>query len=304
MKKLLIVMLISIIAVTLLLASGCEKEPVTLENSWDVPDYVTSGTVVSGLSALTVFNEALANYNDAEYMTFIRSMDFDAGIAGKQQTIDITKYNNGSTFTQGTKQGTGAGESYDATRFYYDGTNAFECKVREDAAETRFPALGTEDWSGLTYAAYDATDKSVSDKLTEIKRFSLYVFNLDTLSDNHNDSVYLLDGKYYICLTIDCMDITTGGVQKAVEDDIMSGLGANAVAGSFEWKADTKLYMELTKIDDQFYITARNLQENYQADQKQFGIDIPVECTQVTSGTYAYEESYSEITDLEKMDKA
>jgi len=300
MKKIsLIVSLLLIISMTMFFTS-CNDEKPELSNSWDVPDYATQGEIEDGLSALTVFNEALQNYYDAENMVFIRSMDFDAGAIATQQTIDITKFNGDLAFTQGTKQGTVAGKSFDANRFYYDGTNAYQCPVRGDDAESRFPALGTENWEGLTYSPYDDSEKSVETKLTEIRNFTLYVINQDTLADSHDDKVYELDDKYYICLTIDCMGIEEDTTQKVVEEDIMRGLGDTAKPGTFEWVSDTKLYLEITEIDGEYYITARSLQENYKAVQT----ILPVTCVQVTSGTYSYDAEVAQITAAEKMDKA
>lgn len=280
--------------------SSCRRD-VELSTSWEVPDYIGEGEVVEGLNALEIFDLALENYYEAEYMVFVRSMDFRAPlISTTQQTIDITKCYGDEVFTQGTKQGSGFGKSHDATRFYYDGANAYELKIRGKDAEQRFPALEQEDWSDLTYSEYDDSEKDLETKLEEIRNFTLYVINEDTLADDHDNKVYEMDDKYYICLTIDCMDIELGTTQKAVEEDIMRGLGDTAKEGTFEWKSNTKLYLEITEIDDKYYITARSLQENYSAVQAV----LPVTCDQITSGTYSYDADDAAITDKEKMDKA
>lgn len=294
MKKIISFIIISIIVFSVtLLSCGCNKHEYTLENSWEVPDY-TSGEVKDGLSALSVFNKALENYNNAEYITYIRSMDFEAGIFANQQTIDITKFYENEIFYQGTKQGEKLGKSNVGQRFYYDGVDAYE--IYEDSEE-RFPSLGTEKWDDLEYKKYNAEELSVEDKLKDLRNFTLYTINEDTLSDNHDDKVYNYDDKLYICLTFDCMNIETDGIQKAVEEAIMKGLGSSAKPGTFEWKSDTKLYLEITEIDNEYYITARNLQENYQAVQA----IAPVECNQITSGRISYSESDSQIIDSEKL---
>lgn len=301
MKKIISIILSIILIISLTaLATGCKKQKVELKNSWDVPDYINQGSVVEGKSALTLFNEALENHNNAEFMTYIRSMDFDAGIVATQQTIDITKISSGKVFTQGTKQGTAAGKTNDASRFFYDGTKAYELKVKDKDSETRFPELGSEDWSGLEYSDYDTTDKSVSDKLKDIKNFSLYVINEDTLADSHDDKVYKYNDKYYICLTINCMGIDEGTTQKDVEEDIMRGLGSTAKSGTFEWVSDTKIYLEITEDQGKYYFSARNQQENYKAVQA----ILPVTCEQVVSGTYAFDSENAEITAEEKLNKA
>lgn len=147
MKRIITIVLAFVIVLSMtLMLSSCDKTKVELENSWDVPDYTTEGTVVSSMSAIALFLEALDNYYAADNVVFVRSMDFVAGVVGTQQTIEITKFNNDKVFHQSTKQGTGAGKTNEGTRFYFNGTNAY--KVVEDSS-TRFPSLGTEDWSGM-----------------------------------------------------------------------------------------------------------------------------------------------------------
>ena len=301
MKTKIAITVITIIAFVGLMTLALLDVKVDLENSWDPPQYTEEGTIQTGMSAYALFSEALDNYYSAEDVIFVRSLDFTAGsgvlILGTQQTIEITKFSGNSVFHQVTKQGYLAGASNEGYRFYFDGTNGYEYK--EDS-ETRFPELGVEDWDGLSYGPYQDEEMTSQQKADDLRQFSSYVITEDTLSASHDDNVYLLDGKYYISITINCMDIELNGVQAAVEESIMSGLGATAEPGSFLWREDTVIFLEITKIGDDYFFTARNMKENYSA--RQSGLRVP--CTQSISGSYAYDQSVVAITDDEKMNLA
>jgi hypothetical protein len=282
-----------------LTVASCDKDiDYNLESSWDVPDY-TSGEVQSGMSAYDLFVEALENYEAAENFVYMRSFEFDAGAIGTQQSMEVTKFSGDEAFYEVTKQGTSLGKVNYGNRFYSDGTTMHEIPSADRDSETKFPSLGNADWSGLEYGDYEG-DMTLSEKYVDLKKFSDYVITRDTLSDSHDDKVYEYNDKYYICITIDCMGIEEGTTQLAVEDAIMDGLGDKAVAGSFEWEGDTKIYMEITMVEDEPYITAKNMREFYKAVQA----ILPVSCQQVTSGTYSYNPEDCVITDLEKMNLA
>jgi len=273
-----------------------------LENSWTPPDYETLGVEQADLNALSLFNEALQNYYDAENVIFVRSLNFKAGLGllsvATQQTIEITKINGDETFHQVTKQGTLLGKTNEGYRFYASGTNGYEFKEDND---TRFPKLGVEDWSELTYEPYAGT-LSLTDRVDELKRFLDYTINLDALSSNHNNKVYKYKNKFYLSFTINCMNTPLGGIHSAVEESIMNALGDNALPGTFEWKADTKLYIEISLIDGKYLITARRLEENYAA--KQPSSNLTIQTLQSISGSYSYNSLYTAITEAEKMNLA
>ena len=101
MKKAInILIILSLIISMGVIMSSCRRD-VELSTSWEVPDYIGEGEVVEGLNALEIFDLALENYYEAEYMVFVRSMDFRAPlISTTQQTIDITKCYGDEVFTK------------------------------------------------------------------------------------------------------------------------------------------------------------------------------------------------------------
>ncbi len=244
-----IVVIVTIAALGALVFLGASGATVELENSWDPPDYQEEGSEAEGLSALELFNQALENYYNAEYFIHMFSLDFKAGLGSitvaTQQTIEIVKYAKGKVFNQVTKQGTGLGKVYEGNRFYFDGTEGYSI---EESSKDRFPKLGDEDWEGLEYSVYSSTEKTAAKNAESIVNFSSYVIDEANLSPAHNDKVYFLSGKYYFSITINCLGIQTGTIQKVIEDGIMAALGDNAVPGSFAWKEDTVLSLEVTKI--------------------------------------------------------
>lgn len=298
-----IVVVIIIAALGGMVFLGAGSAGVVLENSWTPPDYQTEGSVVEGLGAYDLFSQALDNYNNADNFIHVFSLDFKAGllplVLATQQTIEIVKHQNGKVFKQVTKQGTGLGEVYEGSRFYFDGTNGYEFV---DTTEERFPKLGEENWAGLEFASYSNEEKTIEEKVEDVLNFSSYVIDEDNLSLAHDDKVYLLDGKYYISITIKCLGIQTGTVQKSVEDAIMGALGDNIIPGSLVWKADSVLSLEISKIDGKYYITASHLFEKYTA--KQAGTNINTGGEQTTSGTYAYSASAAAITTEELLNLA
>ncbi|MGI6213345.1 MAG: hypothetical protein ACOYIQ_02190 [Christensenellales bacterium] len=301
LKIILVVIIIAALGAMVFIASSDVQ--VNLETSWTPPDYETEGTVVEGLSAYEVFTQALENYYNAENFIFMASFDFKAGlppfVLATQQTIEITKYQNGKVFHQVTKQGTGLGKVNEGYRFYFDGENGYEIN---ESSKDRFPALGTEDWSGLEYAAYENEEKTSAQEAENIVNFSRYVITPETLADTHNDKVYQMGGKYYLSLTVNCLGIETGTVQSVIEEAIIDGLGSNVVPGTLTWLQDSVLTLEITKISGQYYITARRLSEKYQA--KQAGTGAVTSSEQYFSGTYAYTAGVSTITAEELMNLA
>ena len=299
--KIIFVVLIILALTAMTVIALLDGPKVDLENSWDPPEYKEEGTIQSGMSAYTMFMAALENYYDAEHLVFLRSLDFHAAasvlVVATQQTIELTKFNSDKVFHQVTKQGTLLGASFEGHRFYYDGNDAFDFT---EASSTRFPELGVEDWDGLAYAPYVSEKFTTAEKLDDLRLFSSYTINESTLSQNHDDNVYKLNNKYYISITLDCMEISVGGIQAAVEESIMDALGDAAQAGSFRWEADTVIYLEITEVGGEYFITARNMQETYSAIQQ--GIRVGV--NQTISGTYSYNASDADITEAEKMNKA
>ncbi len=295
-----IVVIVIVAALGVMVFLGAGDAGVVLKNSWTPPDYQTEGSIVEGLGAYDLFTQALDNYNNANNFAHVFSLDFKAGllpiVLASQQTIEIVKYQEGKVFKQVTKQGTGLGEVYEGSRFYFDGTNGYEVV---DTTEDRFPELGDEDWTGLEFAPFSSENETAIEKAEDILNFSSYVIDEDNLSPSHNDKVYLLDGKYYISITINCLGIQTGTIQKSVEDAIMGALGDNIIPDTLVWKADSVLTLEISKIDGNYYITASSLYEKYTA--KQAGTNINTGGEQTTSGTYAYTSAAATITSEELL---
>ncbi len=297
-----IVVRVVILALGALIFLGASGATVELENSWTPPDYQEEGEVVAGLSALDVFLQAVDNYYNAEYFKHVYSLDFKAGLGSiplaTQQTIEIVKFEKGKIFNQVTKQGSGLGKTNEGSRFYFDGSEGYS--ISEDSKE-RFPKLGEEDWEGLQFSVYSSAEKTATEKAISVKKFTSYIIDADNLSPAHNDKVYLLGGKYYFAITINCLGIDAGTIQKVVEDGIMDALGDNAEPGSFAWKEDTVLSLEVSKIGEGYYITASNLNEKYTAKQSN---GIVTTGGQVTSGTFSYSASAAIISTEELLNLA
>ncbi len=292
-------LIVIVLAVTLcfgLFGCGKEFDMSTLETSWEVPDY-ESGEVVADMSAFDLYIDAVENYYNEDYIWYGRSFSFEAGggILATQQSVEITKYNNGNIFNQIVKDGTKLGKEDLGRRYYYDASDnkTYQAESKDD--KTNFATIADANWAGLSdYAEKDTGDDATASANDKMAFTSYVITSRDNLSSSHNDTVYKIGDKYYICMTIKCMEIEEGTVQATVEQEIEDGLGSTVEAGSFLWLADTIIIIEIEEVDGVMLPTAKNMEESYEAKQAAM-----VSSHQITSGKYTYSEEAAEITDEE-----
>lgn len=293
-KLLVCILLISMIGLVFL--CGCSKK--VQASKWDVPDY-KKGKVVEG-SAIDIAMAAIKNYENADYLNYKKSMYFKTGFSKEvdlawQNSLEETIIYKNSFFYEEIAEGGGINDAFSGKRIYGNGTDVYEMYEKN---KKKFPNLKSQDWSSLKYKNLKVKD--YRSKMKEIQKFTNYVINKNTLSKNHDDKVYELDGKHYISITMNCMDITLNKDQKAVEQEIFQALGEKATPGSFKWVKDTVWIFEITYDDDKPYITALSLKEDYQADQGH----LPCICDQIITGTISYDKDDAKISNERLMELA
>lgn len=258
-------------------------------------------TVVEGMSAYDLVMEAYGNF--VEDTDFVREeyFTFAAGAGGSlasRNTSLLRKMQGDKIYSQEIIYGTGLDKGTCATRYYFDGSNAYELNnttkknVSFDKEKGEF---SVKEWGEFVKFKGDVTEQNwlMKDKITTYD-----ISSKDYMSESkHTDKVYKVGDTYYCFLAIDCSLDMMRSVQREALDEFLDTLSASDEGFTME---DTTIDFAIAEIDGKmkFKIWRRN--EKYVGKHS---TGIKVSCEQTCLSYYEYGKGF-EITASDKLNLA
>ncbi|MDE5616447.1 MAG: hypothetical protein K2I78_01510, partial [Clostridia bacterium] len=233
MKK--IVSFISVLAIIIVLAlcaAGCNGDD---SNLFEVKDknfaVYDESTVVEGMSAYDLVMEAYDNF--VEDTNFVREeyFTFAAGKGGSlasRKTSLLRKMQGDEIYSQEIIYGTGLDKGTCATRYYFDGANAYEINntsKKNVSFDNKSGVFGVKDWGEFTKFSGDVEEQNwlMKEKITTYD-----ISSKDYMSKTkHTDKVYKVGDTYYCFLAIDCSYEMMTSVQREALDEFLDTLSAS-----------------------------------------------------------------------------
>ncbi len=250
--------------------------------STDFDDVPEDAAIATGLSALTLFDQAIANTYAGDFKR-VNTLDFytDALLGQKQDEV-ASYYKVGETFMRTLVvkgEGSIAKNNTGIRVFYYDGETA---KIAENVDRKVAIDFESPDYAQVANHVANCTDTEA--RLEDYNRFTSYVRTTDKLATNHNDQVLFKDNLYYATIKFN-MNVGTvnSGIQEAIDRAVEEATGADA--NSINWTTDTVWNCIFIKIGDVFYLKKTYLYENYKGKQR--GI-INATCVQSHISEFSY----------------
>lgn len=293
MKKVLLITIIIVIALSITFSFiGC-KSKITQINT-DFEDVPEGATIATGLSALTLFDQAIATTYAGDFKR-VNTLDFTAepikvGSLGGTQTLDeiCEYYKVGDTMLRNLVAKGAGSEAKDNTGikvFYYNGTIAKIAEATGESIEINFEDV---DYSQIEDLVEDCTN--TEDRLEDYNNFTSYVRTTDKLAEDHVDEVYVYGNLYYATIKFD-MNVGTinSGIQEAIDRAVEGATGS--IANTITWQQNTVWNCIFEKIGDDFYLKKTYLYEVYTGKTQAFGpFTTTVPCSQSHISEFFYGE--------------
>ncbi len=275
-------------------AAGCSRGS---GNLFDVKDKnfgaYDESTVVEGMSAYDLVMEAYDNF--VEDTNFVREehFTFAAGKGGSlasRNTTLLRKMEGDKIYSQEVIYGTGLDKGTCATRYYFDGSQAYEINntaKKNVSFDSKNGIFEVADWG--EFAKYNG-DIEEQNWLMKEKITTYDISSRDYMSKTkHTDKVYKVGNTYYCFLAIDCSYEMMTSVQREAMDEFLDTLSAQDEGFTME---DTTIDFAIEEIDGKmkFKIWRRN--EKYTGKHS---TGIKVSCEQTCLSYYRYGSGY-EIT--------
>lgn len=287
MKKIILLMVvISLIAAISVGFAGCKTEMPDVNS--DFEDVPSDAVIATGLSALTLFDEAIANTYEGNYKR-VNTLDFLTVALGEQRQLEVASYYKiDDTYMRTVAvqaSGSIAAKNTGVKLFYYDGETA---KIAERTGKKVVVNFESADFDQLSSYVENCND--TEERLEDYDHFTSYVRTTDKLASDHSDEVRFKGDLYYATIKFK-MNVGTenSGIQEAIDRAVESATGA--VANSINWTADTVWNCIFIKIGDDFYLKKTYLYENYEGKQEAIlGAQITAPCTQSHISEFSYGE--------------
>lgn len=291
MKKVTVIAVIFILALSIALtAVGCGGRSLNPEDE-NLGNYKEEN-LVAGMSAYDLVLEAYANF--VEDTNFVREEYFTfsagKGAIASRNTHLIRKMQGDKIYSQEVIFGSGMDKGTCATRYYYDGSDAYEINntdkknVSYDKDSGKFEV---KSWG--EFAEFDG-DVERQNWLMKDKITTYDISRREYMSPTaHTDKVYKVGDTYYCTLAIDCSVEKMKSVQREAMEEFLDTLSASEEGFSIE---DTTIDFAIAEIDGKmkFKIWRRN--EKYKGKHS---TGISVSCEQTCLSYYRYGVGY-EIT--------
>lgn len=276
--------LIAVVAVALCIALtvsliSCTKDRLKVDYDIDFDTAFNTYDKADGLSAYDVFISAYNNYvNDRSY-SFTEYFDFNAKAIGievaTQQRKIIKKVDGDKIYENRVVVGTGEGKENKASKFYYDGTKAYEINI-DDKNIVPNKGEGEEIFNVTDYGSFSPYTGSTSELETTIKEYREKICYYDFtkreyLSSNHDDNVYTKDNVYYLTISFDSSKEAMNSFNSASRDAFISSLGiADKDKDSLKLTEDSVYKMAIVKVSGEYRIIGMQLIETYEGTAKGF----------------------------------
>ena len=259
-------------------------------NLFDVKDKnfgaYDESTVVEGMSAYDLVMEAYDNF--VEDTNFVREehFTFAAGKGGSlasRNTTLLRKMEGDKIYSQEVIYGTGLDKGTCATRYYFDGSQAYEINntaKKNVSFDSKNGIFEVADWG--EFAKYNG-DIEEQNWLMKEKITTYDISSRDYMSKTkHTDKVYKVGNTYYCFLAIDCSYEMMTSVQREAMDEFLDTLSAEDEGFTME---DTTIDFAIEEIDGKmkFKIWRRN--EKYTGKHS---TGIKVSCEQTCLSYYRY----------------
>lgn len=280
LRRILIVAAAIILCITLTVTLlSCTKDRLKVDYDIDFDTAFNTYDKADGLSAYDIFISAYNNYvNDRSY-SFTEYFDFSAKAIGievaTQQRKIIKKVDGDKIYENRVVVGTGEGKENKASKFYYDGSNAFEINI-DDKNIVPNKGEGEEIFNVTDYGNYSPYKGSANELEVTIKEYREKICYYDFtkreyLSDNHDDNVYTKDNVYYLTISFDSSKDAMNSFNSASRDAFISSLGiADKDKDSLKLTEDSVYKMAIVKASGEYRIIGMQLIETYEGKAKGF----------------------------------
>lgn len=271
-----VIVLSIVLTVTLL---SCTKDRLKVNYDIDFDTAFDTYSKADGLSAYDVFVSAYNNYvNDRNY-SFTEYFDFNAKALGldvaTQQRKIIKKVDGEKVYESRVVVGTGEGKENKASKFYFDGTKAYEINI-DDKKIVPNKGSGEEIFNVTDYGSFSPYKGSASELETAIKEYREKICYYDFtkreyLSDKHDDNVYIKDDIYFLTISFDSSKEAMDSFNSASRDAFISSLGiADKDKDTLKLTEDSIYKMAIVKSSGKYRIIGMQLIETYEGKAKGF----------------------------------
>lgn len=302
MKKLLWVIIVVTLVLSVSVGLVACKKFVPIETDFeDVPE---DAVIAEGLSALTVFNDAIENTYAGDFKR-VNTLDFatEAPLVGTQSLDEVSSYYKvGNTFMRtliAKGDGVIAKDNTAIKLFYNDGEAA---KVAEKSYSKLAINFDTPDYTQVEDLVEVCTD--IADRMEDYLRFTSYIRTTEKLASDHVDEVYEKDGVYYATIKFDMnVGTTNSGIQPDIDDAVEEA--TNSIPETINWQQDTTWNCIFIKQGNDFYLKKTYLYESYEGKSDTFVGEITAPCNQLHISEFSYGEDIdmpAEIITLLGMD--
>lgn len=270
-----VIVLFIVLTVTLL---SCSKDRLKVNYDIDFDTAFNTYSKADGLSAYDVFVSAYDNYvNDRNY-SFTEYFDFNAKIVAgievaTQQRKIIKKVDGEKVYESRVVVGTGEGKENKASKFYFDGTKAYEINI-DDKKIVPNKGSGEEIFNVTDYGSFSPYKGSASELETTIKEYREKICYYDFtkreyLSDKHDDNVYIKDDIYFLTISFDSSKEAMNSFNSASRDAFISSLGiADKDKDTLKLTEDSIYKMAIVKSSGKYRIIGMQLIETYEGKAK------------------------------------
>lgn len=271
-----VIVLSIVLTVTLL---SCTKDRLKINYDIDFDTAFDTYSKADGLSAYDVFVSAYNNYVSDRNYSFTEYFDFNAKALGldvaTQQRKIIKKVDGEKVYESRVVVGTGEGKENKASKFYFDGTKAYEINI-DDKKIVPNKGSGEEIFNVTDYGSFSPYKGSASELETTIKEYREKICYYDFtkreyLSDKHDDNVYIKDDIYFLTISFDSSKEAMDSFNSASRDAFISSLGiADKDKETLKLTEDSIYKMAIVKSSGKYRIIGMQLIETYEGKAKGF----------------------------------